>query len=153
MRQALKISLRASMLAAGLGYATLFAPGAQAASQYQQDVQRCNTTPGIDKQACLQEAGAAAQAAEQGKLTTPSMQAESQNRTRRCSNLPADKRQDCMILMEDTHAQTQGSVQSGGVIRETTITIPAPVTSAPTSTTPATPAPTTTTPVMPSSSY
>ncbi|WP_417277037.1 hypothetical protein [Castellaniella sp.] len=150
MRQALKISLRASMLAAGLGYATLFAPGAQAASQYQQDVQRCNTTPGIDKQACLQEAGAAAQAAEHGKLTTPSMQAERQNRTQRCSNLPADKRQDCMILMDNGSVKTQGSVQSGGIIRETTITIPAPVTTAPATTTPAS---TTTAPVAPASSY
>jgi hypothetical protein len=129
MRHALQKSLQAGLLAVGLGGIALFAPGAQAAgpqSQYQQDVERCNTTPGIDKQACLHEAGAAAQAARQDKLTAPSMQTEDRNRTQRCDSLPADQRQDCMTLMDNANTRTQGSVQSGGVLRETTITIPAP---------------------------
>ncbi|MGB6241756.1 MAG: hypothetical protein WBF69_04665 [Castellaniella sp.] len=128
MHQALRISLRASLLAAGLSCAALFAPGVQAAgpqTQYQQDVARCNSTPGIDKQACLREAGAAAQAARQDKLTTPSMQSEARNRTLRCDSLPADQRQECMKLMDNANTRTEGSVQSGGVLRETTITIPA----------------------------
>ncbi|WP_322998693.1 hypothetical protein [Castellaniella sp.] len=128
MRHALQKSLRISLLAASLGGIALFAPGAQAASpqtQYQQDVARCNSTPGIDKQACLREAGAAEQAARQDKLTSPSMQAETQNRTQRCDSLPADQRQGCMQLMDNGNTRTQGSVQSGGVLRETTITVPA----------------------------
>jgi hypothetical protein len=128
MRHALQTSLRASLLAAGLGGIMLFAPGAQAAgpqSQYQQDVARCNSTPGIDKQACLHEAGAAAQAARQDSLTVPSAQAEDTNRTQRCNSLPANQRQDCMTLMGNANTRTEGSVQSGGVLRETTITIPA----------------------------
>jgi hypothetical protein len=39
-------------------------------------------------------------------------------------NLPAGQRQDCMTLMNDPDARTQGSVDGGGIIRETTITIP-----------------------------
>lgn len=128
MHQALRMSLRASLLTAGFGCAVLFTPVTQAASpqtQYQQDVARCNTTPGIDKKACLREAGAAEQAARQDKLTSPSMQTETQNRNQRCDSLPADQRQDCTTLMDSANTRTEGSVQSGGVLRETTITIPA----------------------------
>lgn len=128
MRHALQMSLRASLLAAGLGCAFLFAPAAQAAgpqTQYQRDVEHCNTTPGIDKKACLHEAGAAAQAARQDSLTTPSTQAEDQNRMRRCDGLPAGQREDCMKLMDQGDTRVQGSVQSGGILRETTITVPA----------------------------
>ncbi len=118
MHRAIHTPLRTALLAAGLGCAALFASGAQAAgpqaqTQYQQDVARCRSTPGIDVQACLREAGAAAQA-------------EMRNRSERCDRLPADQRQDCMTLMNDANARMQGSVQSGGVLRETTITIPAP---------------------------
>ncbi|MGX5659078.1 hypothetical protein ACWKWV_05075 [Castellaniella ginsengisoli] len=131
MRLEKHMPLRTALLATGLGCAALFAPGAQAAgpqaqTQYQQDVARCHNTPGIDVQACLKEAGAAAQAARQDALTQPSAQAEALNRSKRCDSLPADQRQDCMKLMDDANVRTQGSVQSGGMLRETTITIPAP---------------------------
>lgn len=131
MRRINHMPLRVALLAAGLGYAALFTSGAQAAgpqaqSQYQKDVARCHNTPGIDVQACLKEAGAAAQATRQDTLTQPSAQVEARNRDERCDSLPADQRKDCMSLMGDTGARTQGSVQSGGVLRETTITIPAP---------------------------
>ena len=134
MQQSIPMPLRAALLATTLG-AALCAPGAHAAgtqtdSQYQQDVARCHDTPGIDVQACLKEAGAAAQAARQDKLTQPSSQIEMRNRSQRCDSLPADQRQDCMTLMDDANARVQGSVQSGGTLRETTITIPAPVTPA-----------------------
>jgi len=130
MHRAIHTPLRIALLAAGLGCAALLAPAAQAAgpraqSQYQQDVARCHSTPGIDVQACLKEAGAAAQAARQDTLTQPSAQDELRNRSERCDRLPADQRQDCMTLMNDANARMQGSVQSGGVLRETTITIPA----------------------------
>lgn len=131
MRRTNHMPLHVALLAAGLGYAALFTPGAQAAgpqaqSQYQKDVAHCHNTPGIDVQACLKEAGAAAQAARQDKLSQPSPQVEARNRRERCDSLPADQRQDCMTLMDDANARTQGSVQSGGMLRETTITIPAP---------------------------
>lgn len=131
MRQVTQVSLRATLLAVGLGCAFLLSPVAEAAgpaqSQYQRDVQHCNTTPGIDKKACLKEAGAAAQASRDNGLAAPGMQAETQNRTQRCDALTGDQRQDCMILMDNKNqVREQGSVQSGGILRETTITIPAP---------------------------
>lgn len=139
-------------IALGLSAAILFSPITHAASsaqaQYQADVERCRTTPGIDKEACLREAGAALQAARQDKLTTPSAQSEAANRTARCDALPADKRQDCLTLMESTATATQGSVSGGGVIRQTTITIPAPASTMPAPSTTA-PAPSTMPPPSP----
>src|SRR6185312_14197505 len=131
MRQVIQVSLRAALLTAGLGCAFLLSPVAEAASpvqsQYQRDVARCNSTPGIDKKACLKEAGAAAQAARDNTLAAPGMQAETQNRTERCDRLTGERRADCMTLMDNkTQVREQGSVESGGILRETTITVPAP---------------------------
>ncbi|HEX7387816.1 MAG TPA: hypothetical protein VF285_11175 [Castellaniella sp.] len=133
MRQVIQVSLRAALLAAGLGCAFLLSPAAEAAgpaqSQYQRDVAHCNSTPGIDKKACLKEAGAAAQAARDNGLVNPGAQKETANRTQRCDGLTGNQRQDCMILMDNKNqVREQGSVQSGGILRETTITIPAPAT-------------------------
>lgn len=130
MRQVTRVSLRATLLAAGLGCAFLLSPVAEAAgpaqTQYQRDVEHCNTTPGIDKKACLKEAGAAAQASRDNGLTAPSAPAEAQNRTQRCDALMGEQRQDCMILMDNKNqVREQGSVESGGILRQTTITIPA----------------------------
>jgi hypothetical protein len=127
----IQVPLRATLLATGLlGCALLLAPAARAQDaatlQYQQDVQRCHNTPGIDVEACLKEAGAALQASRQDNLTDPSAQAEMRNRRDRCNSLPADQREECLKLMENGNTRTQGSVESGGILRETTITIPAP---------------------------
>ncbi|MER1966405.1 hypothetical protein [Castellaniella sp. GW247-6E4] len=132
----------AGLIALGLGATLLFSPLARAAdsaqAQYQTDVQRCHSTPGIDQQACLREAGAALEATRRDALSAPGVQAEDANRTARCNALPADQRQDCLTLMEKPGTVTEGSVSGGGVMRETTITIPAPATPA---AAPATPAP------------
>ena len=147
MHRIIHTPLRTAWLAAMiLGGTALLGSGAQAAdgqtqTQYQQDVARCNNTPGIDMQACLQEAGAAAQAARQGTLTQPSDQTAARHRSQRCDNLPAAQRQDCMTLMQDPNSRVQGSVQAGGTLRETTITIPAPASPAPPAVTPMTPVP------------
>lgn len=122
--------LQRSALIAGLGTAAmLLSPVALAAdsaqSQYQADVQRCKSTPGIDQKACLREAGAALEASRSNKLTTPSADAANQERTQRCNALPTGERQDCLTLMDSANTRTQGSVQSGGILRETTITVPA----------------------------
>ena len=77
-------------------------------------------------EACLKEAGAALQASRQDNLTTPSSQAEARNRMDRCNSLPAEQREECLKLMENGNTRTEGSVESGGILRETTITIPAP---------------------------
>lgn len=126
--------LKRSALIASFGAAALLlSPVAFAAdaaqAQYQVDVQHCNSTPGIDKKACMREAGAALEASRRNTLTTPSADAANLDRTRRCNALPADQRQDCLTLMDSPNTRTQGSVQGGGILRETTITIPAGSTS------------------------
>ncbi|MFV0284056.1 MAG: hypothetical protein ACK5JE_09725 [Castellaniella sp.] len=129
MRRNKHATRHTALLAISLGCAALFAPGVQAEgaqTQYQKDVARCHNTPGIDVQACLKEAGAASQASSQGALAQPSAQARESNRTERCEKLPAGQRQDCLSLMDQPATRTTGSVQSGGMLRETTIPIPAP---------------------------
>lgn len=121
--------LKQSALIAGLGMALLASPPSMAAgesqTQYQADVQRCHNTPGIDQKACLREAGAALEASRRNALTAPEPGTENQDRTQRCNALPADQRQDCLALMTGTDTRVQGSVDSGGILRETTITVPA----------------------------
>lgn len=123
--------LQRSVLIAGLSTAAmLLSPVALAAAdsaqaQYQTDVQHCKSTPGIDQKACMREAGAALEASRRNTLTTPSAGTSNMDRTQRCNALPADQRQDCLTLMDGANTQTQGSVQSGGILRETTITVPA----------------------------
>lgn len=123
--------LQRSAIMVGLSAAALLlspvalAANTAAQTQYQSDVEHCNSTPGIDKQACLHEAGAALQASRNNTLTAPSADASNQDRTQRCNALPADQRQDCLTLMDSANTRTQGSVQGGGVLRETTITVPA----------------------------
>ena len=147
MRRTVHLPLRTALLITSLGCAALLAPSAQAADtpaqdQYQHDVARCHSTPGIDVQACLKEAAAAALASRQDTLTQPSPEAETRNRSERCDRLPAGQREDCMTLMSDPNARIQGSVQSGGTLRETTITIPAaPAAPAPSDPSAAQPAP------------
>jgi hypothetical protein len=106
--------------AAGTGGAAL-SPQAQ----YRADVAHCKSgLSNQDQATCLQEAGAALEAARRGNLTTsPSYTAD---QTARCQQLPADQRQDCMTLMSDqANTKVEGSVSGGGVLRETTITVPA----------------------------
>ncbi|MDS1141210.1 hypothetical protein RE432_12280 [Pusillimonas sp. SM2304] len=169
---------RHALTACALG-ACLMAPAAYAANsgnaqteadinaRYQLDVERCNTgQTNQDKATCLREAGAAREEARRNRLTS-SNQAYDQNQTKRCDALPAGERDDCLLQMsgQNTATQnttTQGSIGGGGVLRETTITIPGqptspsspgltPVTPTPMTPTPAIPAPPDTlTPAMPS---
>lgn len=122
--------LQRSALIAGLGVAAmLLTPSVLAADsaqqQYQADVQHCQSTPGIDQKACMKEAGAALEASRRNTLTRPSEEASNLDRTKRCDALPTDQRQDCLTLMNNADTRIQGSVESGGILRETTITIPA----------------------------
>ena len=127
--QNIQAIFKQSAMIAGLGMALLASPPSMAAgeaqAQYQADVQRCHNTPGIDQKACLREAGAALEASRRGALTAPDPGTENQDRTQRCNALPANQRQDCLTLMNSTDTRIQGSVESGGILRETTITVPA----------------------------
>lgn len=123
--------LAASLCAAGL---MLAAGAAQAAdpigragiqAQYEQDVAACkNGSTGQERTACMREAGAARQEANRQHLSDGSTDQHQQNMVERCNRLPADSRQDCITQMTSP-TQVRGSVQGGGVLRETVIQVPA----------------------------
>lgn len=93
-------------------------------ANFKSEVARCNAgKSGQDQAVCLREAGAARQQALQGGLTSTG--GYDQNAIARCQRLPANMRQNCISLMQSSSAQTQGSVQSGGVLREMTVPVPA----------------------------
>jgi hypothetical protein len=94
-----------------------------AEANYKSEVARCKSgMSGQDQATCLREAGAARQQAMQGGLTSTG--GYDQNAIARCQRLPADQRQNCISLM-NSPAQTQGSVEGGGMLRQKTITVPA----------------------------
>lgn len=123
--------LAASLCAAGL---MLAAGAAQAAdpigragiqAQYEQDVAACkNGSTGQERTACMREAGAARQEANRQRLSDGTTEQHQQNMLDRCNRLPVDSRQDCMTQMTSP-TQVRGSVQGGGVLRETVIQVPA----------------------------
>lgn len=102
-------------------------------ARYQADVARCNAgDTNQDKATCLQEAGAAREESQRHRLTDGNASFD-QNQLERCKALSAEKQADCMALMTDPNAAVQGSVESGGMMREKTMTIPAtPSTQTPT---------------------
>ena len=83
-----------------------------------------------DKATCLKEAGAALDQKKKGKLDNSG--APLPNATDRCNALPAKDRADCVArivgpLSPNQKVTASGSVEGGGVIRETTTTTPGAV--------------------------
>ena len=129
-------------------------------SQYQLDVQRCNAgQTNQSKSVCLQEAGAARDEAMRKRLDNNQSANYGVNSTERCTKLPQPQREDCLRQMQSP-TKVEGSIQSGGVLRETVIQVPpgtpgstttvTPAPAMPGATTPGTPAPGTTMPSGPS---
>lgn len=123
-------------LFAALALALGAAAGAQAATtaeieaRYRDDVARCNSGQTAQSKAdCLREAGAARQEAMRNRLQNNGNY--DSNRYQRCQSLPAAERDDCMKQMHGDNTRVMGSVEGGGVLRETTIPIPAPAGSTP----------------------
>ncbi|MGB3432523.1 hypothetical protein, partial [Achromobacter sp.] len=113
------------MLAAGAVHAADATGRGSAQSQYQQDVAACKSgATGQDQAACMREAGAARQEAGSSKLKDGSTDQYQQNMLDRCNRLPAASRQDCVTQMTSP-SNVRGSVQGGGVLRETVIQVPA----------------------------
>ncbi|OAD43598.1 hypothetical protein LPB72_03455 [Hydrogenophaga crassostreae] len=132
MKQAASLSLPTLALAL-----TLFGPmgqalaaGEQAAvdAQYEKDRQACVAKQGSveSREACLREAGAVRQAALRGTLSGDASAAElRRNALSRCEvHQDAVDRAACQRMVEGEGA-SQGSVESGGIVRET-ITIMQP---------------------------
>ena len=113
------------LLAAGAAHAAGATGRGSVQSQYQQDVAACKSgATGQDQAACLREAGAARQEASRNNLKDGSADQLQQNMLDRCNRLPADSRQDCVTQMTSP-TNVRGSVQGGGVLRETVIQVPA----------------------------
>ncbi|ASR89958.1 MULTISPECIES: hypothetical protein [Alcaligenes] len=115
--------LKASLLSLGL---LSPAAWAQTPSQdYQRDIQRCEQFTGEQRTTCRREAGAALQAARHHKLDKRDHNMDA-NRQARCHRLPADRQQDCLKAMTGQDTTVRGSVEGGGILRETTTVMPAP---------------------------
>ncbi|WP_132586361.1 hypothetical protein [Paralcaligenes ureilyticus] len=94
-------------------------------AQYRADVAHCKSPQATqDRNTCMKEAGAAMEEARRNQLVTgnPNYQQDAVNR---CKALPTDRQQDCLMQMSGQDTVTKGSVDSGGILRETTITVPA----------------------------
>ncbi len=110
-----------------------------AKARYEADVARCKAgQTNQDEATCLREAGAAQEEANRNRLTNKDSNF-SQNQTDRCNSLPATERSDCMKQMSGANTSTSGSISSGGVLRETTITVPPGTPGSTTTTVPASP--------------
>jgi hypothetical protein len=95
---------------------------AQLKKEYQQERARClRGDSNQDRATCLKEAGAAYDEARRGHLAAAPRPELARNATERCKAQPAADRDDCVqrILGGGT---TKGSVQGGGVIRQTETT-------------------------------
>lgn len=129
------------MLAAGAVHAADAIGRAAIQSQYEQDVANCKSgKSNQDRATCMQEAGAARQEANRQNLKEGSPDQHHQNMVDRCNRLPATSRQDCLTQMTSP-TNVRGSVQGGGVLRETVIQVPAGTVPPSTTMPPATPAP------------
>ncbi|GAO21128.1 hypothetical protein ALISP_0948 [Alicycliphilus sp. B1] len=97
------------------------AAAAQAATsvhdQYRADRAACAGEPADSRAACIREAGAAAQAARQGGLSSANASTYENNALARCDvfKAPEDK-SDCIARMGNK-ATVQGSVDGGGLLR------------------------------------
>lgn len=110
--------------AASVGSVAYATTPAEIDAQYNADVAQCNQGASVDREACLREAGAARDAARRNNLSDPNT-SFSQNQMQRCQSLPPGQREECMKQMSGQNTRVMGSVEGGGVLRETTITIPA----------------------------
>ncbi len=126
-RLSLAMIALSALLCAPAAFAAGSTPGTEAdiEARYRLDVERCNTgQTHQDKATCLREAGAAREEAQRNRLTHGN-EAYAQNQRERCNALPINEREDCLLQMSGASTQTQGSVEGGGVLRQTTITVPA----------------------------
>ena len=115
----------AAVLACGAAHAASDAAGTPATYSKERAVCESITSP-ESKAACIREAGAAQQAARSGQLSSRDATTYDQNAEQRCAAFPtASERTECMNRMQNQPAS--GSVQGGGVLREseTTTVIPA----------------------------
>ena len=93
-------------------------PSADARQRYEAERARCMSGQSQqDRATCLREAGAALEESRRGGLATPKG-ALPQNAIARCDAQPPADRAACVARVQGA-GKTEGSVEGGGVIRET----------------------------------
>ena len=113
--------LSAGLLSLGLLSSAAWAQSAT--HNYQQDIQHCDQYSGEQRKTCRREAGAALQAERHNKLEKHNSNLDA-NRQARCQRLPVDRQQDCLKSMTGQDTTIRGSVEGGGILRETTTVVP-----------------------------
>ena len=100
--------------------------GADAQARYRSERAACiNGSSNQDRATCLTEAGAALQEARRGGLENATGARLDNNRSERCSALPAAEREKCLKRMRG-EGITEGSARDGGIYREITTTTVTP---------------------------
>ena len=93
--------------------------GSEAQQRYDQERKRClSGQSNQDRATCLREAGAALQEARRGRLETGGNASFGANATARCNAQPAADREACVQRIMGA-GTAQGSVEAGGLIRQT----------------------------------
>ncbi|GHC37301.1 hypothetical protein GCM10010096_03440 [Alcaligenes pakistanensis] len=90
---------------------------------YKHDIQHCEQLTGEQRTSCRREAGAALQAERHHNLDKRDNNLDT-NRQARCYRLPVDRQQDCLKSMTGQDTTVRGSVEGGGILRETTTVVP-----------------------------
>lgn len=115
---------RLFVLALALGCAQSWAAGnkgiSEAQKRYKQERAHClSGQSNQDRATCLKEAGAALQEAKRNRLDSGASSGSLQaNATARCNAQPSADREACVQRIMGA-GSTQGSVEAGGVIRQT----------------------------------
>jgi hypothetical protein len=118
---AIRLALAGAVLVAAFAAAPVIgadpAPSSAAAARYERERAACLSGQSAqDRETCLREAGAALQAARQGRAEDPPSEVE-RNRLLRCEVHPtAADREECVRRM--TQGTVRGSIEGGGVVRE-----------------------------------
>ena len=98
---------------------------ADAATIFERERAAClSGRSGQDQASCLREAGAALQAARRGELTSGAGDLK-QNAEERCKVFDGADRSDCLARVRG-QGTVSGSVERGGILRETVTIVPAP---------------------------
>ena len=98
----------------------------EAQTSFQKEAAACRSSRRQDHANCMREAAAARDEARRGRLADRGASYE-KNALQRCDRLPDDDRRDCMMRMQGQGTTTSGSVDGGGIYRETVRRVPGPM--------------------------
>ena len=114
-----------ALLLAPLGSAAQGTIDREAQTTYQKEAAGCRGTTRQDHATCMKEAGAARDEARRGRLADRGASYD-KNAAQRCDKLPDADRKDCLLRAQGG-GKASGSVDGGGILRETVTRTPDPV--------------------------